>query len=64
MAGLTLYTNSYDYCAGDLITPIVAALSCQILEDLHEDYRDLFTLYVCQAMSLYSVIYMMRAIRY
>ena len=26
-----------------LITPIVAALSCQIIEDLHEDYRDLFT---------------------
>jgi tungstate transport system permease protein len=26
-----------------LITPIVAALSCQIIEDLQEDYRDLFT---------------------
>ena len=26
-----------------LITPIIAALSCQVLEDLHEDYRDLFT---------------------
>ena len=25
-----------------LITPIVAALSCQIVEDLHEDYRELF----------------------
>lgn len=26
-----------------LITPIIAALSCQIIEDLQEDYRDLFT---------------------
>ena len=26
-----------------LITPIVIALSCQILQDLHRDYRDLFT---------------------
>lgn len=26
-----------------LITPIIAALSSQILEDLHEEYRDLFT---------------------
>ena len=26
-----------------LITPIIIALACQILEDLHEDYRDLFT---------------------
>ena len=25
-----------------LITPIIAALSCQIVEDLHEDYHDLF----------------------
>jgi tungstate transport system permease protein len=25
-----------------LITPIIAALSSQILEDLHEEYRDLF----------------------
>ena len=25
-----------------LITPIIAALSCQIIEDLHEDYADLF----------------------
>lgn len=26
-----------------LVIPIITALSCQILEDLHEDYRDLFT---------------------
>jgi len=25
-----------------LITPIIVALSCQILEDMHEDYKDLF----------------------
>ena len=26
-----------------LIIPIITALSCQIIEDLHKDYRDLFT---------------------
>ena len=25
-----------------LITPIIIALSCQVLEDLHEDYKDFF----------------------
>ena len=41
-----------------LITPIVAALSCQILEDLHEDYRDLFTsLCVPSHVAVFSYIY-------
>ena len=41
-----------------LITPIIAALSCQILEDLHEDYRDLFTsLVVPRRIAIFSYIY-------
>jgi len=41
-----------------LITPIIAALSCQILEDLHEDYRDLFTsLVVPRRIAVFSYIY-------
>ena len=41
-----------------LITPIIAALSCQILEDLHEDYRDLFTsLVVPRRVAVLSYIY-------
>jgi len=41
-----------------LITPIIAALSCQILEDLHEDYRDLFTsLVVPRHIAVFSYIY-------
>ena len=42
-----------------LITPIIAALSCQILlEDLHEDYRDLFTsLAVPRRAAVFSYIY-------
>ena len=41
-----------------LITPIIAALSCQILEDLHEDYRDLFTsLVVPRRVAVFSYIY-------
>ena len=41
-----------------LITPIIAALSCQILEDLHEDYRDLFTsLVVPRHVAVFSYIY-------
>ena len=41
-----------------LITPIIAALSCQILEDLHEDYRDLFTsLVVPRRIAAFSYIY-------
>ena len=41
-----------------LITPIIAALSCQILEDLHEDYRDLFTsLVVPRRIAVSSYIY-------
>ena len=41
-----------------LITPIIAALSCQIIEDLHEDYRDLFTsLCVPGYIAVFSYIY-------
>lgn len=41
-----------------LITPIIAGLSCQILEDLHEDYRDLFTsLVVPRRIAVFSYIY-------
>ena len=41
-----------------LITPIIAALSCQILEDLHEDYCDLFTsLVVPRRIAVFSYIY-------
>jgi len=41
-----------------LITPIIAALSCQILEDLHEDYRDLFTsLVVPRRIAVFSYIF-------
>ena len=41
-----------------LITPIIAALSCQFLEDLHEDYRDLFTsLVVPRRIAVFSYIY-------
>ncbi len=41
-----------------LITPIIAALSCQILEDLHEDYRDLFSsLAVPRRVAVFSYIY-------
>ena len=41
-----------------LITPIIAALSCQILEDLHEDYHDLFTsLAVPRRIAVFSYIY-------
>ena len=41
-----------------LITPIIAALSCQILEDLHENYRDLFTsLVVPRRIAVFSYIY-------
>ena len=41
-----------------LITPIIAALSCQVLEDLHEDYRDLFTsLVVPRRIAVFSYIY-------
>ena len=41
-----------------LITPIIVALSCQILEDLHEDYRDLFTsLVVPRRIAVFSYIY-------
>ncbi|MEC7208225.1 MAG: ABC transporter permease, partial [Pseudomonadota bacterium] len=41
-----------------LITPIIAALSCQLLEDLHEDYRDLFTsLVVPRRIAVFSYIY-------
>ena len=41
-----------------LITPIIAALSCQIVEDLHEDYRDLFTsLVVPRRVAVFSYIY-------
>ena len=41
-----------------LITPIIAALSCQIMEDLHEDYRDLFTsLCVPKHIAVLSYIY-------
>ena len=41
-----------------LITPIIAALSCQIVEDLHEDYRDLFaSLCVPSHVAVLSYIY-------
>ena len=41
-----------------LITPIIAALSCQVLEDLHEDYRDLFTsLAVPRRIAVFSYLY-------
>ncbi|MEC7191567.1 MAG: ABC transporter permease, partial [Pseudomonadota bacterium] len=41
-----------------LITPIIAALSCQIVEDLHEDYRDLFaSLCVPSHFAVLSYIY-------
>ncbi len=41
-----------------LITPIIAALSCQIVEDLHEDYRDLFaSLCVPGHIAVLSYIY-------
>jgi len=41
-----------------LITPIIAALSCQIFEDLHEDYRDLFaSLCVPSHVAVLSYIY-------
>ena len=41
-----------------LITPIIAALSCQIIEDLHADYRDLFTsLCVPGYIAVFSYIY-------
>ena len=41
-----------------LITPIIAALSCQVLEDLHEDYRDLFTsLVVPRRIAVFSYIF-------
>lgn len=41
-----------------LITPIIAALSCQILEDLHEDYHDLFaSLAVPRRVAIFSYIY-------
>lgn len=41
-----------------LITPIITALSCQILDDLHEDYRDLFrSLAVPRRVAVFSYIY-------
>ena len=41
-----------------LITPIIAALSCQIVEDLHEDYCDLFaSLCVPSHIAVVSYIY-------
>ena len=41
-----------------LITPIIVALSCQIVEDLHEDYRDLFaSLCVPSHVAVLSYIY-------
>ena len=41
-----------------LITPIIAALSCQIVEDLHEDYHDLFaSLCVPGHVAVLSYIY-------
>lgn len=41
-----------------LITPIITALSCQIIEDLHEDYRDLFaSLCVPGHIAVFSYIY-------
>jgi len=41
-----------------LITPIITALSCQIVEDLHEDYRDLFaSLCVPSRVAVLSYIY-------
>jgi tungstate transport system permease protein len=40
-----------------LITPIIAALSCQLLEDLREEYHDLFNTYLIEARySLLTVI--------
>ena len=41
-----------------LISPIIAALSCQVVEDLHEDYHDLFaSLCVPGHVAVFSYIY-------
>ena len=41
-----------------LITPIIVALSCQIVEDLQEDYHDLFaSLCVPRHIAVFSYIY-------
>ena len=40
-----------------LITPIIIALSCQVLEDLHEDYKDFFeSLVVPKRVALFAYI--------
>lgn len=54
-----LYTPSAMIIAqAIIITPIIAALSCQILEDLHEDYRDLFaSLVVPPGQAMLAYIY-------
>ena len=42
MDGYTIYSYCYDYSANNLIFPIISGLTYQIIEDIHENYRDLF----------------------
>ena len=40
LAGVALHTTSHGNRTNDTDHPIIIALSCQVLEDLHEDYKD------------------------